>query len=102
MTGPELRETLIELFGESWAQSAPEIIGVHRTSLYRQISGQTPVQPTLAWGLENMRLLESYRQRHNRGQANWRNKVKTTPTDAEGRRMFRLDPPKITEEQDDG
>ena len=72
MTGPELRDALVELFGADWPKTAPQIVGVGRSSLYRQIGGETPVQQTLVWGLENYRLVLSYRRRHNRVQARWK------------------------------
>lgn len=78
MTKDEARAGLVELFGEDWPLKAAEATGIHRSTLWRYVSGETPVPPAFAWGLTKALETEKYLRWRRTSQRSWRknNKIK--------------------------
>lgn len=68
MTGPELRGSLIRIFGEGWYKKALEKLQVSQPTLHRQMNGTTPVSPQVAAHVKT--LLETTAKEEKRKAAN--------------------------------
>lgn len=53
MTGDELKDAAVKLFGErGWVASLAEGLGVDRTQVWRYVNGRTPVPGPVAAAVE--------------------------------------------------
>lgn len=69
MTPLELERALEQLYGEHWKTTAPEALGLNRTTLWRYVSCETEIPTIVAvavTALLELRHVKSLRQAHQR------------------------------------